>query len=163
MQFDVITVDVGEMLADLGDAYGKWHLRRAGCIRQTRGQREGLGALGCTRRGRSTHQYRSRSVRPGQLSRRRALESLAGCLERGAASVFTRIVRLSLPRQTCLSNVRCMWPRAQNTGLKRTGYQSESRQRIWRTEKGGAGAPWRLPVAELGPGPGLRPLFNRVS
>ena len=86
MQFDVITVDVGEVLADLGDAYGKWHLGRAGCIRQTRGQREGLGALGCTRRGRSTHQYRSRSVRPGQLSRRRALESLAGCLERGAAS-----------------------------------------------------------------------------
>ena len=86
MQFDVITVDVGEMLADLGDAYGKWHLGRAGCIRQTRGQREGLGALGCTRRGRSTHQYRSRSVRPGQLSRRRALESLAGRLERGAAS-----------------------------------------------------------------------------
>ena len=86
MQFDVITVDVGEMLADLGDAYGKWHLGRAGCIRQTRGQREGLGALGCTRRGRSTHQYRSRSVRPGQLSRRRALESLTGCLERGAAS-----------------------------------------------------------------------------
>ena len=35
MQFDVITVDVGEVLADLGDAYGKWHLGRAGCIRQT--------------------------------------------------------------------------------------------------------------------------------
>ena len=67
---------------------------RAGCIRQTRGQREGLGALGCTRRGRSTHQYRSRSVRPGQLSRRRALESLAGCLERGAASGSDSRVKL---------------------------------------------------------------------
>ena len=35
MQFDVITVDVGEVPADLGDAYVKWHLGRAGCIRQT--------------------------------------------------------------------------------------------------------------------------------
>ena len=26
MQLDVIAVNVGEMLADLGDAYGKWHL-----------------------------------------------------------------------------------------------------------------------------------------
>ena len=45
----------------------------------------GTLGLGCTRRGRGTRQYRLRSVRPGQLSR--ALQSLAVCLQHGAASV----------------------------------------------------------------------------
>ena len=84
MPLDVITVDVGDMLADLGDADGKWHLRQHR-MHSSSERVWGHSAARCTRRWRSTHQYRPRSVRPGQLPRRRALESLAGCLERGAA------------------------------------------------------------------------------
>tara|TARA_B100000780_G_scaffold258338_1_gene208632 strand:- start:105 stop:359 length:255 start_codon:yes stop_codon:yes gene_type:complete len=48
MQLDVIAVNVGEMLADLGDAYGKWHLTPGTMHPSSEG-------LACTRRGRGAY------------------------------------------------------------------------------------------------------------
>jgi len=66
----------------------------------------GTLGLGCTRRGRGTRQYRLRSVRPGQLSR--ALQSLAVCLQHGAASVQVgaQVNRRVQNASTCQSTVK---------------------------------------------------------
>ena len=146
MQLDVIAVNVGEMLADLGDAYGKWHLT-PGTMHSSS---QGLTA-GCTRRGRGARQYRPHSVRPGQLCR--ALESPAVCLERvhGPASVCWTVsaVRQSMSTQ---EKRPCDLFLADTGGKrKRCSYFTQHGGYLENQERRGGARSYLLPECRRGP------------